>query len=119
VLALPLFALLLSGCEGLAGGSAVTSAVDAAYPPKPDTCPIVVFRSGQPGGEYEVVARLNARVEGPEPPGGDINVVLPDLKKRACRLGADAIGWLSVQRAPKQPLALVSAVAVRFPVVPR
>ena len=114
ILLLLLFALLLAGCEGMAGGSQVTSAVTAAYSPKPDDCPIVVFRSGQPGGAYDVVARLTARIEGPPSPGGDVNVVLPELKKRACRLGADAIGWLTVQRNPQQPLALVSATAVRF-----
>ena len=107
-------ALLLAGCEGLAGGSEVTSAVSAAFPPKPDDCPIVVFRSGEPGGAYQVVARLTARIEGPPAPGGDVNSVLPELKKRACRLGADAIAGLGVQRNPRQPLALVSATAIRF-----
>lgn len=99
----------------MAGGSQVTSAVDAAYPPKPDDCPIVVFRAGQPGGAYEVVARLTARVVGPAPPGGDVDSVLGELKKQACRAGADAIGWLAVRRDPQRPVALVSAVAVRFP----
>lgn len=114
ILSLFAVALLLAGCEGLAGGSEVTSAVTAAYPPKPDDCPIVVFRSGEPGGAYQVVARLMARIEGPPAPGGDLNSVLPDLKKRACRLGADAIADFAVRRNPDQPLALVSATAIRF-----
>lgn len=114
------FALLaLPGCEGLAGGSQVTSVVESTYPPKPEDCPIVVFRSGQPGGAYDVVARLTARIEGPPPPGGDLDSVLGELKKQACEAGADAIGWLSVRRDPNRPLALVSAVAVRFPPTPR
>lgn len=106
--------LALASCEGMAGGSQVTSVVDATYPPKPEDCPIVVFRSGQPGGTYQVVARLTARIEGPAPPGGDIGAVLGDLKKEACRAGADAIGWLTAQRSAQPPQALVSAVAVRF-----
>ena len=114
-LVLVALALGVVGCEGMAGGSEVTSVVDTAYPPKPDDCPIVVFRSGQPGGEYQVVARLTARIEGPPTPSGDLYPVLPELKKRACRLGADALASFSVRRAPQQPLALVSAVAIRFP----
>ena len=111
--------LALAGCEGMAGGSKVTSVVESVYPPKPEDCQIVVFRSGQPGGAYDVVARLTARIEGPPPPGGDLDSVLGELKKQACQAGADAIGWLSVRRDPKRPLALVSAVAVRFPPTPR
>jgi hypothetical protein len=118
-LAISAFALLLAACEGMAGGSTVTSVVQTVYPPKPDDCPIVVFRSGRPGGDSQVVARLTARVEGPEPPGGDLAAVLPELKKQACRAGADGIGWLSVQRSAGSPRAVVGAMAVRFPSAPR
>ncbi|MBL8667409.1 MAG: hypothetical protein JNM48_08110 [Rhodospirillales bacterium] len=113
---LPVFALalLLAGCEGVAGGSEVNSVVTAAYPPKPDDCPIVIFRSGEPGGDYQVVGRLTARIEGPPTPSGDLYPVLPELKKRACRLGADALAGFAVRRSPQQPLALVSATAIRF-----
>lgn len=111
---LALALLPLTGCEGLAGGSQVRSVVDTEYPPKPEDCPIVVFRSGEPGGAYTVVARLTARIEGPPPPGGDVGAVLGDMKKEACRAGADAIGWLAARRSAQPPRALISAVAVRF-----
>lgn len=115
---LALALLPLTGCEGLAGGSQVTSVVDAEYPPKPEDCPIVVFRSGEPGGAYTVVARLTARIEGPPPPGGDVGAVLGEMKREACRAGADAIGWLAARRSAQPPRALVSAVAVRFASLP-
>ncbi|MFO1145823.1 MAG: hypothetical protein U1E33_04365, partial [Rhodospirillales bacterium] len=63
----------------------------------------------------QVVARLTARIEGPPAPGGDLNSVLPELKQRACRRGADAIADFAVRRNPNQPLAIVSATAIRYP----
>ena len=106
--------LSLAACSGLAGGSTVSSAADAAVPPKPDDCEIMVYQSGLPGGAYDVVARLTARIEGPPAPGGDLASVMPELKKQACRAGADAIIGLGVRRNPQRPLAIVSAQAVRF-----
>jgi len=106
--------LAVAACESPSGASKVQSVVDAEYPPKPDDCPIVVYRAGEPGGPFVRVGRLTARIEGPQPPGGDLGFVLPDMKVQACRLGADGLADLTVRRDPAAPLAIVAAQAVRF-----
>ena len=106
--------ITLAACSGLAGGSTVTSAARAVFPPKPDDCEIMVYVSGKPGGTYDVVARLTARIDGPQPPNGDIALALPELKSQACQAGADAIINLGFRRDPQRPIAIVSAQAIRF-----
>jgi hypothetical protein len=105
----------VAACEGLAGGSQVTSAADETHPPKPAGCAIDVYRS-QPPGPFIRVAQLNARLQGAGTAAATLDQLLPALKEQACAAGADAIADLSERHGTEagSDLYIVTAQAIRF-----
>ena len=60
------------------------------YKPKPENCKIRIF-SQKPERKFEEIALLNARGGQSIFEGKTVNSLLPDLKKKACLAGGDAI----------------------------
>ena len=82
--------MLLGGCA-----SAKFIKTGPSFAAKPDDCPIEVFTSKMPDREYEELGIL----EGEGFLGGDtMEMILPKMKREACRAGGDAIILKSYQK---------------------
>ena len=79
--------ILLCGCAVQSRTRLLTEAVVA----KPENCAIEVLRTGQPSQDYVQLARLDTHIEATHFVQADFDDALPELKKQACRVGADAI----------------------------
>lgn len=93
--------IILTLCVLLAimilGGCATAKFIKTgpAYEAKPDDCDIEVFSSKNPDREYEELGIL----EGEGSFGGDsMELILPKMKREACRAGGDAIILKSYQK---------------------
>lgn len=61
------------------------------YLARADTCAIDVFREGAPTRDFERISRLDVHQEKTHFIGSDFDSALPELKKQACRSGADGV----------------------------
>src|SRR5262245_49238860 len=90
------------------------------YPAKPDTCEIGVFQEAgtKPDAPHGELAIINYHDERHRSKDGSLKlfVVLPTIKARACRLGADALIDIRVTevRRLEHVMFNVRATAVRF-----
>ena len=77
-----------------AGGCASTSLVklgETSYPPKPSNCKIIVYTQPPQNTKYDEIALITARGGGTIFSDSDAGSVIPELKAKACEVGADAI----------------------------
>ena len=104
--------LILTGC-------ATTSVTKLkSYKPKSENCKIEFF-SQKPNRDFEEIALLHARGGQSIFEGKSVNSLLPDLKKKACTAGGDAIiitnskeGGFNIKGPSDR--AIVSATVIKF-----
>jgi hypothetical protein len=90
------------------------------YPPRPDDCAIAIHEEpeAKPDSSYAEVAIINYHDERHRSKDGSLKlaVVLPLLKARACRLGADALIDIRVTEVRRLEFVMfnVRATAVKF-----
>lgn len=112
--------LPLLGCVLLASACATTtsrySLLGPAYPPKPDTFEVEVFRDGAPPRPYVKVARLDVHLEKTHFIDSTLAEALPELKKQARLSGSDAIIEIEERSSnyAETKMYHVSATGVRF-----
>ena len=82
------FAVLLASC---ATTQSRYIPLDQSYPSRPDDCKLEVFKTGVPSKNFIRIARLDVHLEKTHFIGSGFEDALPELKKQACRAGADAI----------------------------
>jgi len=80
---------LLSGCA--ASQSRMQPIGEAPLQSRAPTCTVEVWRTGQPSRPFTKVARLDVHQEATYFLQPSFDDLLPDLKKQACRAGADAV----------------------------
>jgi hypothetical protein len=61
------------------------------YPSRGNQCNIEIFRTGSPSKKYIRISRLDVHLEKSFFSPLDYDNALPELKKQACRSGADAV----------------------------
>lgn len=88
-----LFVILLVGVLITSCSSTQTRYVmlDETYPSRSEDCDIDVFRTDRPSIEFVKISRVDVHVEKTYFMKSGFEDALPDLKKQACRSGADAI----------------------------
>lgn len=90
----------------------------ASYEARQDQCQIQMFRDSKPDRPYVEIGTLNYHDERHRT-GADglkLDVVLPEIRRRACAVGADALMNIHVTDEKRLEWAMfhVSATAVRF-----
>jgi hypothetical protein len=117
VLALCLFGTLCWSCGGRAKIS-FTPKTPGSYQARQEPCDIEVFQDSKPDRSYVELGALNYHHERHRASAGQLtlDVALPQIKKRACEIGADAIVNVHVTEERRLEWALfhVAATAVRF-----
>jgi hypothetical protein len=61
------------------------------YVSRAEDCKVDVFKSGSPDRKFIKISRLDVHLEKSHFIGSDFEDALPELKKQACKSGADAI----------------------------
>jgi hypothetical protein len=88
------------------------------YQPKPESCEIKVFTDTKSDQEYVELAVINYHNERHRLTSGSLKleVALPKIKARACKLGGDALIGISVTEVRRLEFAMfnVRATVVRF-----
>ena len=85
-------ALFLAGMFGLAGcaSSGFLRTGKHAYPPRDNDCAIDVLMA-DPQQPYEEICIIEAKTSTSWFSSRDLKAMLPDIKKEACKCGADAV----------------------------
>jgi hypothetical protein len=61
------------------------------YPSRAEDCKVDIFKSGIPDKKFIRISRLDVHLEKTHFIGSNFDDALPELKKQACKSGADAI----------------------------
>ena len=124
VVTLVLFGLLSSlTASAFTQFSGVRSKVELVGPKRtarPTDCAVEIFNDKKPEKQYETVARLDVYVRRNKLTQGRQAVyeeAVPELKKQACKTGADAVIVLrqTVSQSGEFKLLYVKAEAIHFP----
>jgi hypothetical protein len=67
------------------------SMLGQSYPSRSEDCKIDVFKTGSPDKKFIKISRLDVHLEKTHFIGSNFEDALPELKKQACKSGADAI----------------------------
>jgi len=67
------------------------SMLGQSYPPRAEDCKVDIFKTGSPDKKFIKVSRLDVHLEKTHFIGSSFEDALPELKKQACKSGADAI----------------------------
>ena len=114
--------LVCLAASALAQFSGVRSKVElvgAKRPAKPPNCEIKIFSENKPEKRYEVVARIDVYVRRNKITQGrqaTYEEAAPELKKQACKAGADAVIVLrqTVSSSGEFKVLYVKAEAIHF-----
>jgi len=67
------------------------SMLGQSYPPRAEDCKIDIFKTGSPEKKFIKISCLDVHLEKTHFIGYSFGDALPELKKQACKSGADAI----------------------------
>jgi len=83
-----LVVILLTSC---ATTQSRYSMLGQSYPSRAEDCKVDIFKTGSPDKKFIKVSRLDVHLEKTHFIGSSFEDALPELKKQACKSGADAI----------------------------
>ena len=108
--------LVLGACASKARIGFVPSG--PSYQARQGSCDIEVFMESKPDRPYEELGTINYHDERHRTAAGGLNIetVLPEIRRRACEVGADALVNVHVtdERRLEWAMFHVSATAIRF-----
>jgi hypothetical protein len=118
-LTLVLFCLVGSALAQFSGVRSKVELVGDKRPAKPPNCEVEIFGENKPEKKYEVVARMDVYVRRNKITQGrqaTYEEAVPELKKQACKAGADAVIVLrqTVSSSGEFKLLYVKAEAIHF-----
>ena len=87
-----------------------------AFPPKPETCEVQIFRNAPPEHPFVRVSRLDVHLEKTSFIGSSLESALPELKRQARLSGADAVIEIRETRSMvgETKVYHVTATGIRF-----
>src|SRR5262245_54523570 len=88
---------VLVGCSMSRQGHFV--AIDQPYPARPLDCVVEIFWQGPPSRPFKKIARLDVHIEETFFGSPGFQDALPEIKKQACRSGADGVIDLKESRS--------------------
>ena len=111
---LPLALMLAAACNSV---TTVTPLTQNAFPPRADDCNLQTITMVPPGQKYVEIALISSTQMAQGPiwlKDADLNAMLPGLKAKACRLGADAILIKSYDPKVGEHPARAVIVAIKY-----
>lgn len=84
--------MLLIGCAG----ATITPLKDYQYKPKAEDCAVEIYNDPPKDKKYEELAVVTAKGGQTIFEGSDLATMLPDMKKKVCAMGGDALILKSV-----------------------
>lgn len=87
-----------------------------AFPPKPESCEVLIFREAAPPRTFVRVSRLDVHLEKTSFVGSSLESALPELKRQARLSGADAVIEIRETRSTVGETRVyhVTATGIRF-----
>jgi hypothetical protein len=82
-------AFALTGCMATTGNYRPLGST--TYPPRTANCDVAIFKDAPPTRPYEAISQLDVHMEKTFFLPSDYDSAIGDLKRQACRSGADAI----------------------------
>lgn len=116
---LVLFGLIFPSLGQFSGVRSKVELVGPKRPARPPNCEVEIFSDSKPEKRYEVVARIDVYVRRNKVTQGRQAVyeeAVPELRKQACKVGADAVIVLrqTVSSSGEFKLLYVKAEAIHF-----
>jgi hypothetical protein len=82
-------ALMLTGCMATTGNYRPLGST--TYPPRADHCDVTIFKDAPPSRPFAPISQLDVHLEKTFFLPSDYDSAIGDLKRQACRSGADGI----------------------------